>query len=288
MNNYLTAEDSGAAFKKYLGEIAGIPLLTPGDEIVLAAGIKTGDPEARTLMIRSNLRLVVKIALSYTNLGLPLLDLIGEGNIGLMKAVDRFDPAKGAKLSTYAIWWIEQCIKRALQNQGKIIRLPVHFSDKAFRVNRIAAQMSEALGRQPTADEISEEIGLSPADISQLTSASLRPASLDAPLDESAETEFGETVGDEREQSPFETLRAKDLQARLRSVLTVLNKREHAIVSARFGLDGAFPKTLEEVGQALGITRERIRQLQIIALAKLRQALTNDERRSAMSLKAAA
>lgn len=277
MNSYMTAEDSGAGFKKYLRDIGDIPLITPAEETGLAVRIQAGDDQARSLMIRSNLRLVVKVAMSYTNLGLPLLDLIEEGNIGLMKGIDRFNPTKGAKLSTYVIWWIKQCIKRAIQNQGKIIRLPAHFGDKVLLVRRISTQMSEALGREPTADELSEETGLDSAEITQLRTASTRPASLDAPVADSAEMELVETVCDEREPSPFEALREKDLRAQIDEVLPLLSERERRILVSRFGLGGGSPKTLEDVGIDLGITRERIRQLQKIALEKLRWAITQKD-----------
>src|SRR5207302_1943546 len=158
--SFMAAEDSDTGIKIYLREIGQIPLLTPQQEIELAAKIKRGDKEARALMIRSNLRLVVKIAHDYANLGLPLLDLISEGNIGLMKAVERFDPAKGGKLSTYAAWWIKQSIKRALANQSKTIRLPVHLVDKISKMRRVSLQMSEELGREPTDDELGDEIGI--------------------------------------------------------------------------------------------------------------------------------
>src|SRR5947208_55812 len=158
--SYMAAEDSDTGIKIYLREIGQIPLLTPDQEIELAAKIKKGDREARALMIRSNLRLVVKIAHDYANLGLPLLDLISEGNIGLMKAVERFDPAKGGKLSTYAAWWIKQSIKRALANQSKTIRLPVHLVDKISKMRRVSLQMSEELGREPTDEELGDEIGI--------------------------------------------------------------------------------------------------------------------------------
>lgn len=280
-NTYMTAADSGSAFRRYLEEITRYPLITPEDEIALAARMQQGDSGARSTMISANLRLVVKLALAYTNLGLPLLDLIEEGNIGLIKAVDLFDPAKGAKLSTYAVWWIKQQIRRALQNQGKIIRLPVHFGDKVFRVNRITASMSETLGRLPTHEEVSEEVGLTVAEVAQLRTAGVRPDSLDAPLGDAGETELGETIGDARARTPFELLRQKDLQAQLRSVFGVLNERERRIISARFGLDGGRPKTLEEIGAELGVTRERIRQLQNIALAKLRNAMSGQLRAAA-------
>ena len=156
----MNAENNDTAMKAYLREIGRIPLLTPPQEIELAAKIRKGDRNARALMINSNLRLVVTIAQDYANLGLPLLDVISEGNIGLMMAVDRFDPAKGAKLSTYASWWIRQSIKRALSNQGKTIRLPVHLGDKILKMRRVALQMSEELGREPTDDELAEEVGI--------------------------------------------------------------------------------------------------------------------------------
>src|SRR6266404_4719863 len=175
---------------RYMREIGRIPLLTLQQEIELAGKIKKGDAEARERMIASNLRLVVTIAHDYANLGLPLLDLISEGNIGLTKAVERFDPTKGAKLSTYAMWWIRQSIKRALANQSKTIRLPVHFGDKIAKMRRVARQMSEEIGREPTDDELGQEIGIATDKISHLKTASIRPASLDAPISDDDLTEF--------------------------------------------------------------------------------------------------
>lgn len=274
----MAAEDTDTGIKIYLREIGQIPLLTPEDEVRLAERIKHGDRAARSLMIRSNLRLVVKIAHDYANLGLPLLDLISEGNIGLMKAVERFDPAKGGKLSTYAAWWIKQSIKRALANQSKTIRLPVHLVDKISKMRRVSIQMSEELGREPSDEELAEEIGLSAAKISQLKTVAIRPASLDAPISEDDSTEFGEIVGDEEAQTPFELLRDKNLRNEVGDLLTVLDEREKKIIFSRFGLDGGRPKTLEEVGKKFGVTRERIRQLQNIALLKLRRALQKKER----------
>lgn len=263
--------------KIYLREIGKTDLLTPDQEVELAERIKKGDPEARSHMIRANLRLVVKIAQDYANYGLPLLDLISEGNIGLMKAVERFDPNKGGKLSTYAAWWIKQSIKRALANQSKTIRLPVHMVDKISKMRRVAMAMSEELGREPTDDELSEEIGIDRAKLSQLKVASMRPASLDAPISEDDSTEFGEIVGDETAQTPFEMLSHKNMHGQLDGLLTVLDERERKIIDARFGLNGQKARTLEEVGQEFGVTRERIRQLQNIALRKLRRALQKKE-----------
>ncbi len=276
--NKMAIEDTDTGFQLYLREIARFPLLTIEEEVKLARKIKRGDAVARATMVRSNLRLVVKIARDYQGLGLPLLDLISEGNIGLMKAVERFDPKKGGKLSTYAAWWIKQSIKRALANQSKTIRLPVHLVDKISKIRRVSVQMSEELGREPTDEELAEEIGMSSAKVSQLKTAAIRPASLDAPIGDDDSTEFGEIVGDEEAQDPFELLRDKDLRDEVGDLLDVLDDRERRIINSRFGLDGQKPKTLEEVGEKFGVTRERIRQLQNIALHKMRRALSKKER----------
>ena len=266
--------------KIYLREIGKTPLLTREEEVELADRIKNGDKEARAHMIKANLRLVVKIAQDYANYGLPLLDLISEGNIGLMKAVERFDPNKGGKLSTYAAWWIKQSIKRALANQSKTIRLPVHMVDKISKMRRVAMVLSEELGREPTDEELSEEIGIDRGKLAQLKAAAQRPASLDAPIGEDDGTQFGEIIGDEKAQTPLELLSHKNMHMQLDDLLDVLDERERKIVDARFGLGGQKPKTLEEVGQEFGVTRERIRQLQNIALKKLRRALQKKEDRA--------
>src|SRR3954470_20295542 len=189
--------DGDLALKRYLQEIGQFPLLTPQQEVELAGKIKKGDAAARERMINANLRLVVTIARDYTNLGLPLLDLISEGNIGLTKAVERFDPKKGAKLSTYAMWWIKQSIKRALANQSKTIRLTVHLVDKVAKVRRVSLQMSDELGREPTDDELGEELGIAGEKVARLRTLGIRPASLDAPIADDDFTEFGQSVGDE-------------------------------------------------------------------------------------------
>src|SRR3989475_5218229 len=198
----MNENDSG--LNRYLQEIGRIPLLTPLQEVELAGKIEKGDAAARERMINANLRLVVTIARDYVNLGLPLLDLISEGNIGLTKAVERFDPTKGAKLSTYAMWWIKQSIKRALANQGKTIRLPVHLADKVAMVRRVSLQMSDELGREPTDDELGEEIGIDSDKITRLKSVGIRPASLNAPITDDDSTEFAEVIGDDEAQTPFE------------------------------------------------------------------------------------
>ena len=270
-------KENEAGFQHYLRQITQIPLLTPEQEIKLARQIRRGDQRARTEMVSANLRLVVKIARDYVNLGLPLLDLISEGNIGLMKAVERFDPRKGSKLSTYASWWIRQSIKRALANQTKTIRLPIHLVEKIGKIRRVSSQMTEELGREPTDEELAEEIGLSTSKITALKSAALRPASLDEPIQDGESFQYGDIVSDEESDNPFETLRDKDLLEEIDEVLELLDHRERAIIDMRFGLDGQDPKTLEEIGVNLGVTRERIRQLQNAALSRLRGALRRRE-----------
>jgi RNA polymerase primary sigma factor len=276
--NFKSGEDSDSGIKIYLREIGKTALLTPEQEVELAGKIKKGDKEAFSLMVRSNLRLVVKIAQDYANLGMPLLDLISEGNIGLMKGVERFDSTKGAKFSTYGAWWIKQSIKRALANQSKTIRLPVHLVDKISKIRRVAVQMSEELGREPTDEELAEEVGISPSKVSQLKTVSIRPASLDAPVGDDNATEFGELVCDAEAQTPFEELRDQDLRDEVGDLLSVLDEREKKIIFSRFGLDGGKSKTLEDVGEKFGVTRERIRQLQNIAILKMRRALAKKEK----------
>jgi len=262
--------DGDTAIKLYLREIGQVKLLTPAEEVELAARIKAGDRRAREHMIKANLRLVVKIAHDYDGLGLPLLDLINEGNIGLMKAVERFDPSKGGKLSTYAAWWIKQAIKRALANQTKTIRLPIHLVDKISRMRRIAMQLQEVFGREATDEELGEELGMPASRVAQLRNASIRPASLDAPLGDEDSNTFAEVVEDERADDPYEHLEEKTVAVMLDQMVERLDPRERTILRYRFGLDGGTERTLEEVGEHFGVTRERIRQIQNQALAKLR------------------
>jgi RNA polymerase primary sigma factor len=262
----------------YLQEIGKTALLTIAEEIVLARRIRRGDRAARDHMIKANLRLVVKIAMDYKDFGLPLLDLISEGNIGLIKAVERFDPRKGGKLSTYAAWWIKQSIKRALANQSKTIRLPVHLVDKISRMRKTAMMLSERLGREPSDEELAMELQIPTSKVAHLKSVSVRPASLDAPIgDETDSTTFGEVVGDESAVSPFEGLSEKNLNSDLHEMVNSLDKREAEIIRLRFGLDGYDELTLEEVGKRFKVTRERIRQLEYIALTKMRKAMSRHE-----------
>lgn len=265
--------DGDTAIKLYLREIGQVKLLTPAEEIELAARIKKGDKKAREQMIKANLRLVVKIAHDYEGLGLPLLDLISEGNIGLMKAVERFDPAKGGKLSTYGAWWIKQSIKRALANQSKTIRLPVHLVDKISKMRRVSHKLQEVLGREPTDDELAEELGMTASRVTQLRLAAIRPASLDAPIGDDESNNFSEIVQDENAATPYQELEDKTVTKMLQEMVKTLDPREATILRYRFGLDGGSEKTLEEVGERFGVTRERVRQIQNIALAKLRKMI---------------
>jgi RNA polymerase primary sigma factor len=261
------------AIKLYLREIGQVKLLTPQEEIELAARIKKGDKKAREQMIKANLRLVVKIARDYEGIGLPLLDLISEGNIGLMKAVERFDPRKGGKLSTYGSWWIKQAIKRALANQSKTIRLPVHLVDKISKMRRISMKLQEEFGREPTDEELADELGMTATRVRQMRLAAIRPASLDAPIGDEESNSFAEVVEGENAATPYEDLEDKTVVSMLRDMVGHSDEREATILRYRFGLDGGTEKTLEEVGEKFGVTRERVRQIQNLALKKLRKMI---------------
>jgi RNA polymerase primary sigma factor len=265
--------DGDTAIKLYLREIGQVKLLTPQEEIVLAARIKRGDKKAREQMIKANLRLVVKIARDYEGIGLPLLDLISEGNIGLMKAVERFDPKKGGKLSTYGSWWIKQSIKRALANQSKTIRLPVHLVDKISKMRRVGMKLQEELGREPSDEELADELDMTAARVRQMRMAAIRPASLDAPIGDDDSNNFSDVVEDENATSPYGNLEDKTVTGMLQDMVKHLDNREATILRYRFGLDGGAEKTLEEVGVKFGVTRERVRQIQNLALRKLRKMI---------------
>lgn len=271
-------ENSESPIKLYLREIGQVKLLTPQEEIELAAKIKKGDKKAREHMIKANLRLVVKIARDYDGLGLPLLDLISEGNIGLMKAVERFDPKKGGKLSTYGSWWIKQSIKRALANQSKTIRLPVHLVDKISKMRRMAMKLQEVFGREPTDEELAAELGTTASRVSQMRVAAIRPASLDAPIGDDDTNNFSDMVEDERAINPYDELEDKTVTGMLQDMVKHLDNREATILRYRFGLDGGQEKTLEEVGEKFGVTRERVRQIQNLALRKLRKMIEKLEK----------
>jgi RNA polymerase primary sigma factor len=223
------------------------------------------------------LRLVVKIARDYEHFGLPLLDLINEGNIGLMKAAERFDPAKGAKFSTYSSWWIKQGIKRALANQSKTIRIPVHLVDKISHMRKLSLRMREQLGREPNNEELAAEMGISVKRVAMMRRAALRPTSLDAPVVDDENRELAETVADENAVDAFDELNRKSREDQIHRFLDHLDERELEILNRRFGLDGRQAQTLEDIGEFFGVTRERIRQIQNHALNKLRQLMERED-----------
>ena len=263
----------------YMRDAIAEPLLTLEEETILAARIKRGDEAARERMIRANLRLVVKIAREYEGLGLPLLDLINEGNLGLMKGVERFDPNKGGKLSTYASWWIKQSIRRALTNQSKTIRLPVHAMERVWEIRKVTQRFEAELGREPTNSELAAELGTSAGRIAAIREANVRPASLDAPIGtESDSSRLGDLIEDERAVTPYDELEQQTLRETLKEMLGHLPERELVILKQRFGLDDSDRKiTLSQIGRRFGVTRERIRQLQNLALQKLRTMLAQRE-----------
>jgi len=265
----------------YLREIGQVKLLTPAEEIALAGRIKRGDKKAREQMITANLRLVVKIARDYEGLGLPLLDLINEGNIGLMKGVQRFEPGKGAKLSSYASWWIKQGIRRALSNQSKTIRLPVHVVDKMAHIRKAEAKLRETFDREPTDEEVADDIGLDAGRVRRYREASRAPVSLDSPIGHEDSTPISEVVADSNAAAPFDRIIGDNDNALVQEVLATLDARESRILAMRFGLDDRKPKTLEEVAERFGVTRERIRQIQEQALQKMRVKIEARDHHSA-------
>jgi len=274
----LNRDERGGAtslFTLYIREAGQVALLSPQEEVALAARIKGGDAAARDHMIRANLRLVIKIAREYENLGMPLLDLINEGNLGLMKAVEKFDPAKGGKLSTYAALWIRQQIRRALASQGKTIRLPVHVADRIYRLSQAELRLRAELGREATDEELAQELNTTVARLERLRRAAARPSSLDAPLGDDATSTVAEVVADENAATPFEQLQNQTETALVRNLVDNLPEREARILRLRFGLESGQEQTLETVGRKLKLTRERIRQLQNMALQKLRQMIEN-------------
>ena len=274
----MSQTDTDSSVRLYMREIMKTALLTPEQEIELAARIKEGDEKARELMIKANLRLVVKLARDYSNYGVPLADLISEGNIGLMKAVEKFDPEKGGKLSTYAGWWIKQAIKRALANQGKTIRLPIHLVDKLARVRRITTMLTEELGEEPTNEMLSDVLGIPERKLAMLKQAAQRPASLDAPVADDSVATYADMIGDESATSPLDELANKNYLDELDDMLEILDERESAIIDSRFCLNGKKVMTLEEISHSFGVSRERIRQVQNAAIGKMRKALSKKEK----------
>ncbi len=272
------SSDERSPLRTYLDQIGKTPLLTLEQETALARRVLKGDEAARQHMIQANLRLVVRIAKDYDDFGLPLMDLISEGNFGLIKAIERFDPDKGGKLSTYAAWWIKQAIKRALASNGKTIRLPVHMVDRIGQMRRTTHRLAAELGREPHNDEIAQAMDIPIAKVVHMKSVANRAASLDQPVGEEGDATLGDLVKDESERTPFESLRTKSDLSEIAELLAQLDQREADIMVLRFGLNGESPLTLEEVGVHFKLTRERVRQLQQSALMKLRRVMTERQR----------
>lgn len=270
--------DERSPIRSYLDQIGKTPLLTLEQETALARRVLKGDEAARQHMIQANLRLVVRIAKDYDNFGLPLMDLISEGNFGLIKAVERFDPDKGGKLSTYAAWWIKQAIKRALASDGKTIRLPVHMVDRIAQMRRISNLLTKELEREPTNDEIAQAMDIPLSKVVHMKSVANRAASLDQPVGEDGDATLGDLVKDESARSPFENLRGKSDLTEIAEMLAHLEPREAEVITLRFGLSGESPLTLEEVGELFKLTRERVRQLQQSALMQLRRMMTERQK----------
>ena len=266
--------------KVYMGEIARIPLVNKKEEAELADAIHGCDEDrhedARSTLIKANLRLVVKIAHDFKGLGLPLLDLISEGNIGLMRAVEKFDPTNGAKFSTYAAWWIKQSMRRALANQSRTIRIPVQSAGKINKIKSVRMKLTEELGREPTDAEIAEHLDFSERTVAGLRLADLRTFSLHDPIQQGEEGEFQDIIPDRHAMTPDQILGDVESVFRLMDLLEKLEERERRILEMRFGLRGNRPLTLEEVSQEIGRTRERVRQIQNQALSKLKQLLVDE------------
>ena len=256
--------------RMYLKEIGRIPLLTSDEEFEYARRAVDGDEEAKRILAESNLRLVVSIAKRYVGRGMLFLDLIQEGNIGLMKAVDKFDPEKGYKFSTYATWWIRQAITRALADQARTIRVPVHMVETINKLARVQRQLTQDLNREPTDEEIAKKLGISVDKVREVYKISQDPVSLDTPIGEEDDSHLGDFIRDERTVSPEEYATEELLKEELAGVLLTLTDREEKVLRLRFGLDDGQCRTLEEVGQIFGVTRERIRQIEAKALRKLR------------------
>src|ERR687898_12844 len=265
----LTVEPSLDSLRLYLREIGKVPLLTADQEVYLAKRVERGDTAAKTQMIQANLRLVVSIAKGYLGRGLSFLDLIQEGSLGLIRAVEKFDYRRGYKFSTYATWWIRQAVTRAIADKARTIRIPVHMVEKLNKVVHMERQLVQRLGREPLPEEIAEELEIDPEEVREILRMSQLPISLEKPIGEEEDSSLGDFVPDEQAESPFDTaslsLRREDVEL----ALSALPDRERRVIELRYGLDGSQPCTLEEVGQAFGVTRERIRQIENNTLKKL-------------------
>ncbi len=267
MTETVEAEDS---VKMYFREMGGVSLLTPEAEQELAKRMSEGDEEAKRLMTEANLRLVVSIAKRYVGRGLQFPDLIQEGNLGLMKAVDKFDVSKGYKFSTYATWWIRQAITRAIADQARVIRVPVHMVETINKVQRVSRKFLQEHGHAPSAEEIAAEMSIPVEKVREIQKVAQDPISLETPIGEEEDSHLGDFIPDDQTDDPFTAASAKLLREQLDKVLNTLAPREREVINMRYGLDDGRPKTLEEVGKAFDVTRERIRQIEAKALRKLR------------------
>lgn len=256
--------------RMYLKEIGKVPLLSTKDELVLAEKMDKGDKEAQRELAEANLRLVVSIAKRYVGRGMLFLDLIQEGNLGLIKAVEKFDYKKGYKFSTYATWWIRQSITRAIADQARTIRIPVHMVETINRLMRATRQLVQELGREPTPEELSKELGMSLERVREIQKIAMDPVSLETPIGEEEDSHLGDFIQDETSPAPADSATYMLLREQLKTVLDTLTSREARVLKLRFGLDDGKMRTLEEVGSEFGVTRERIRQIEAKALRKLR------------------
>jgi RNA polymerase primary sigma factor len=256
--------------RMYLKEIGKVPLLTAEEEVSLAKRIERRDMEAKRKLIEANLRLVVSIAKRYVGRGMLFLDLIQEGNLGLIRAVEKFDYRKGYKFSTYATWWIRQAITRAIADQARTIRIPVHMVETINKLIRVQRQLLQDIGREPTPEEIAQEMGTTPQKVREILKISQEPVSLETPIGEEEDSQLGDFIEDEDATMPVEAVSEIMQKEELQQVLGTLTHRERKVIELRFGLKGEHPRTLEEVGQKFGVTRERIRQIEAKTLAKLK------------------
>ena len=271
------AEVSTDSLQLFLKDIGKVPLLTAAQEVELSKRIERGDHRAKQQMVEANLRLVVSIAKNYRNQGLPFLDLIQEGTIGLVRAAEKFDYRKGFKFSTYATWWIRQAVARALADKARTIRMPVHVVEKLNKIGRVERKLLAELGHDPTADEIARELEIEREEVEQIRRSAQAPISLEKPVGDEEESEFGHFLADQLATAPDEAAETTLRKETLKRILCALSPRERRVLELRYGLDGQHPRTLDEVGRTFNVTRERVRQIENQSLKKL-QALAESQK----------